>query len=412
MNPLCPQTTQMFSENPITRSICSSSSESQSDIYHPHTYTDLHHPRSYPFIPRPSLNAPSFCETQSLHIFSSDCSGQSREGPWDADPLQEILGFSENASVQHTQVEGDGYAMIPMNQPKGSNFQEENAISVEDAMDSDWSKILSNLNGLNPKPKATLLQQLNFPLPEPSNSREYCAGSVHQSTAGSSKPRMRWTPELHESFIEAVNRLGGSERATPKGVLNLMKVDGLTIYHVKSHLQKYRSAHYKPEPTEVKGLMEKTPDGIEDMKYLDIKMSMSITEALRLQVEVQKQLHEQLENQRKLQLQIEKQGEYLQKLIEKQGGLMEDNSINATSSTVASMGGHEKMDRQKEVFGVDDASKGLDMIRSCDSLLENRSKDVNKRKNVSNAIVIGDKDWVHEDTITTTMKRARGGDKW
>ena len=54
------------------------------------------------------------------------------------------------------------------------------------------------------------------------------------------KPRLRWTPELHARFVAVVNQLGGAEVATPKAILQEMNVEGLSIFHLKSHLQKHR----------------------------------------------------------------------------------------------------------------------------------------------------------------------------
>ncbi|EEF32181.1 hypothetical protein RCOM_0324560 [Ricinus communis] len=50
-------------------------------------------------------------------------------------------------------------------------------------------------------------------------------------------PRLRWTPELHQDFVKAVEELGGKYKATPKRILQKMSVKGLNICQIKSHLQ-------------------------------------------------------------------------------------------------------------------------------------------------------------------------------
>ncbi|XP_024315223.1 myb family transcription factor PHL7 isoform X2 [Brachypodium distachyon] len=142
---------------------------------------------------------------------------------------------------------------------------------------------------------------------------------------GSGKQRLRWTSDLHNRFVDAIAQLGGPDRATPKGVLTVMGVPGITIYHVKSHLQKYRLAKYIPE-SPAEGSKDEKKDSSDSLSNTDsapkiLHLSfrgLQINEALKMQMEVQKRLHEQLEVQRQLQLRIEAQGKYLQMIIEEQ----------------------------------------------------------------------------------------------
>ncbi|XP_002518104.2 protein PHR1-LIKE 3 isoform X2 [Ricinus communis] len=140
------------------------------------------------------------------------------------------------------------------------------------------------------------------------------------------KPRLRWTAELHERFVDAVTQLGGPDKATPKTIMRTMGVKGLTLYHLKSHLQKYRlgrqSCKESNENSKDVSVAESQDTGSSTstssrMIAQDVNDGYQVTEALRVQMEVQRRLHEQLEVQRRLQLRIEAQGKYLQSILEK-----------------------------------------------------------------------------------------------
>lgn len=139
------------------------------------------------------------------------------------------------------------------------------------------------------------------------------------------KPRLRWTVELHDRFVDAVTQLGGPDKATPKTIMRVMGVKGLTLYHLKSHLQKFRLGKQPHK--------EFNDHSVKDAAALDMQRNAAsssgmmgrsmndrnvhITEAIRMQMEVQRRIHEQLEVQKHLQMRIEAQGKYMQTILEK-----------------------------------------------------------------------------------------------
>ncbi|ESW12322.1 hypothetical protein PHAVU_008G103100 [Phaseolus vulgaris] len=139
-------------------------------------------------------------------------------------------------------------------------------------------------------------------------------GSSRSRGSATAKERLRWTQELHDRFVVAVNRLGGPDRATPKGILKGMKALGnsqLNIYHVKSHLQKYRISKLIPEsPT--RGKLEKR--SISDILPNFSSISAhQLKELLQIQTEMQNRLSDKTEVQRSLKVKIEAQGRFLER---------------------------------------------------------------------------------------------------
>ncbi|WOL14729.1 hypothetical protein Cni_G23510 [Canna indica] len=178
--------------------------------------------------------------------------------------------------------------------------------------------------------------------------RGSAAGESGLVLSTDAKPRLKWNADLHEKFIDAVNQLGGADKATPKTIMRLMSIPGLTLYHLKSHLQKYRLGKNHQDQTNTESnknvigctlAAERAPEGNASPSIniaAPTNKTMQINEALKMQIEVQRQLQEQLQVQRHLQLRIEAQGKYLQSVLEKaQETLGKQNLGSSTGLEVA-----------------------------------------------------------------------------
>ncbi|KAI5067601.1 hypothetical protein GOP47_0018129 [Adiantum capillus-veneris] len=164
------------------------------------------------------------------------------------------------------------------------------------------------------------------------------SGDIAVMCSPDPKPRLRWTPDLHERFVDAVTQLGGADKATPKTVMKAMGVKGLTLYHLKSHLQKYRLGK-KAQRGEAANVIDGniiprdqvTASG--HCEVLENNVDAALIHAgtsttpripkqeqnleLCEEVDTHKRFREHIEVQRNLKRRIEVQGSYLQNILEK-----------------------------------------------------------------------------------------------
>ncbi|KAL7228213.1 hypothetical protein ACSBR2_007009 [Camellia fascicularis] len=422
-HPISPLSSPLASKSGTVGHLFSSGSGFSTDVHFSSVSPQARCPGNSPFISQTSSDGASLPAIRSSRsgVRSTQLINYPKEDndmSWTPDSFQDFLDFPENVHVRNGQVESSTGVMASEDHVKRTDWQEwaDQLITVDDTLDSNWSDILVDNVQDHPKPKVIepstdiSAHQAQLHLHQSAPSGETCHVVSPLASAAQTKPRMRWTPELHEAFVEAVNKLGGSERATPKCVLKLMNVEGLTIYHVKSHLQKYRTARYKPESSE--GTSEKKSTPVEDITSLDLKTSMGITEALRMQMEVQKRLHEQLEIQRNLQLRIEEQGRYLQMMFEKQKK-MGDERLNVSSSNsdepppptvMQSSHANNKLEASEEEDNINAGSGGS----IAGSVLDEISKDSIEKQTEPGSKIGKDLNPDAKRSAPPPTKRARG----
>lgn len=150
------------------------------------------------------------------------------------------------------------------------------------------------------------------------------------------KPRLRWTADLHDRFVDAVTQLGGPNKATPKSIMRTMNVKGLTLFHLKSHLQKYRLGKQSGKDMgegpnagiSASYLLESpgTNNSTLNMPTSDMNEGYEVKKALRAQMEVQTKLHLQVEAEKHLQIRQDAERRYMA-MLERACKMLADHFI-------------------------------------------------------------------------------------
>ncbi|XVF75882.1 hypothetical protein PTKIN_Ptkin13bG0222600 [Pterospermum kingtungense] len=135
-------------------------------------------------------------------------------------------------------------------------------------------------SSINNKAQDTLLSVVN---PQLWRNNQYGRHRLSERTLTNAKSYWSQQGSLlsldHSKLLAEANR-NLKARATPRAILKLMKSDGLTVFHVKSHLQKYRYAKCITDSTQ--GKPDQRVDDIDDLPMISLKRwALLITTAVK-----------------------------------------------------------------------------------------------------------------------------------
>ncbi|GFP94140.1 myb family transcription factor apl [Phtheirospermum japonicum] len=186
------------------------------------------------------------------------------------------------------------------------------------------------------QPRETILSSENIQVSTGGGYGQRGGGDPCLVLTSDPKPRLRWTADLHERFVDAVTQLGGPGKATPKAIMRTMGVKGLTLFHLKSHLQKYRlgkqSGKEFGEVSKDGAYLLDSPRGSDSPQNLqasDMNEGYEVKEALRAQMEVQSKLHLQVEAEKHLQIRHDAEKRYMA-MLERACKMLADQILGST----------------------------------------------------------------------------------